>query len=43
MESAITYCEGLSLGGYNDWRLPSDMELMSIVNYGMYNPSINTT
>jgi hypothetical protein len=40
---AGTYCDNLSLGGYTDWRLPSDIELMSIVNYGTYGPSINTT
>lgn len=37
------YCGGLSLGGQTDWRLPSDIELMSIVDYGAYSPSINTT
>ncbi|MDD5519037.1 MAG: DUF1566 domain-containing protein, partial [Candidatus Omnitrophica bacterium] len=29
--------------GYSDWRLPNVRELMSIVNYGVYNPAINTT
>jgi len=33
-DNANTYCDDLTLGGYSDWRLPSDMELMSIVNYG---------
>ena len=41
--NAGTYCDNLSLGGSTDWKLPSDIELMSIVNYGTYNPSINTT
>jgi hypothetical protein len=31
----------LELGGYADWRLPSRMELLSIVDYGRYTPSIN--
>ena len=41
-DNANTYCDDLTLGGSTDWRLPSDMELMSIVNYGIYNPAINT-
>jgi len=40
--NAITYCDGLSLGGLTDWRLPNEYELQSIVDYGRYNPAINT-
>ncbi|MBF0240667.1 MAG: DUF1566 domain-containing protein [SAR324 cluster bacterium] len=42
-ENAGTYCDNLSLGGYTDWRLPRQLELMSIVSYGVINPSINST
>ena len=42
-ESAITYCEGLSLGSYTDWRLPNTKELESITDNTKYNPSIDTT
>ena len=42
-EQAITYCEGLSLAVYTDWRLPNANELESIVDEGAYNPSINST
>ena len=32
-EMALKYSEDLSLGGYDDWRLPSAKELQSIVDY----------
>jgi hypothetical protein len=35
------YCDGLTLGGYSDWRLPAVEELESIVDYGRQYPSIN--
>ncbi|PLX70560.1 MAG: hypothetical protein C0602_03345 [Denitrovibrio sp.] len=31
---ALNNCEDMTLGGYQDWRLPSYHELMSIVKYG---------
>jgi hypothetical protein len=39
---AVTYCDGLVLGGFSDWRLPSVVELVSIVDYGRVSPSIDT-
>ena len=39
---AIAYCEDLTLGGHSDWRLPNKKELLSIVDYGKYDPSIDT-
>ncbi|KAA3663344.1 MAG: DUF1566 domain-containing protein [Chloroflexi bacterium] len=37
---ALTYCETLSIGGHDDWRLPNAKALQSIVDYGR---SPNTT
>jgi hypothetical protein len=42
-DGAKTYCQGLSLGGMGGWSLPTLIELESIVNFGTFNPSINST
>ncbi|OIP90858.1 MAG: hypothetical protein AUK55_12155 [Syntrophobacteraceae bacterium CG2_30_61_12] len=41
-EEALDYCDTLTFAGYDDWRLPNDHELVSIVNYGGTNPNIDT-
>ena len=38
--NAITYCNGLVYGGYDDWRLPNRKELLLLVDYSEYNPCL---
>ena len=40
-QDAINYCENLTLGDYNDWRLPNINELTSIVDDTKVNPSLS--
>ena len=40
--AAITYCEDKILGGYSDWRLPNQRELLSIVDRSRYSPAISS-
>ena len=37
------YCEGLSLGGYDDWRMPSLVEMLTISEPAQLWPSLNTS
>ena len=41
--TAQSYCATLSLSGHSDWRLPSMIELFSLVDPTVINPSINAT
>ena len=33
--AALSYCDSLDWGGYDDWRLPDEYELLSIVDFGI--------
>ena len=38
----VNYANNNALCGYTDWRVPTREELLSIVDYGTYNPAIDT-
>ena len=40
-DTAATYCQTLSLGGHDDWRLPELTELLSIMKFGKASHSID--
>jgi hypothetical protein len=40
---AAAYCTGISDGGFHDWRVPTWIELVSIVDYSRSAPAIDTT
>ena len=42
IEDVLQYCDDLTYGGYDDWRLPSFEELITIADYGRYDPAVNT-
>jgi len=42
-EDAVAYADLLSLGGHQDWRLPTSDELFAILDHGQHNPALNTT
>ncbi len=41
-EEAVEYCENLTLGGYDDWRLPTVEELFSISDFSEGWPYLDT-
>ena len=40
-DEAKRYCENLKFAGYDDWRLPSRLELLSITDDSKYDPAAN--
>lgn len=41
--AATAYCDGLTLATYSDWRLPTRLELLTLVDYGRFSPAVDTT
>jgi hypothetical protein len=39
-KNALAHCENLTLDNHSDWRLPNIKELLSIVDFSEFNPSI---
>jgi hypothetical protein len=40
-KEAVKACAALNLAGHSDWRLPTIRELLTLVDYGQYNPAID--
>lgn len=40
--AAMSYCETLELNGWRNWRLPSRIELVSLVDYTEYDPALDS-
>ncbi len=41
-DAALSYCNGLTLGGHSNWRLPSVSELESLTDDSRFNPVLDT-
>lgn len=41
LEEAIAFCKNIKQGGYTDWRVPSNKEIRTIIDYGKLEPAID--
>lgn len=39
--SAVSYCSSTGFAGYDDWRIPSLKELLSLVDYKRFDPALD--
>jgi hypothetical protein len=42
-DEAVTYCSDLKLAGHEDWRVPTPIELLSIMDVEISNPALDAT
>ena len=42
-EEALQYCENLVFAGHDDWKLPSNKEQVSMVDYRKMKPALDET
>ncbi|GAB6093762.1 hypothetical protein JCM14469_00140 [Desulfatiferula olefinivorans] len=40
-DEALAHCEAMTLGGFNDWRLPSRNEMISLVDFDRHEPALD--
>jgi hypothetical protein len=40
---AVDYCETSTLGGFDDWRLPTRWEYVTLLNYGRVSPALDVS
>ena len=40
-QSAVEWANNLTFAGYSDWRVPNIRELLTLVDYGRYDPAID--
>jgi len=42
-QTALQYCEDLTLANYTDWKLPDANELLSLIDYTQNDPAVSTS
>lgn len=42
-DEAAVYCDGIAFDGFDDWRVPTRIEMVSITDYTKNNPALDAT